>query len=202
VSGRDRNPTADARWAVRYAFALVTFAAAPLEPSVASADDVPTFADREAGADPDETPRDFALMLNPLAIAAGVFGGDADFALIPRLAVSVEGDVFQLGNGGASTALGVGLLVYPMRTTFHGLWLEPRAVYARPLRERLTKFDWATNVLGAGGVAGWQWTWDYGFSMRLGVGAMRFIGGNGAPGIPVGRYGLDIVLDGSVGWLF
>lgn len=200
MSGRERMPATDAKRAVRCAFALAAVAAAPFEPSVASAEDVPTFADREGG--PDETPRDFALMLNPLAIAAGVYGGDADFGVIPRVAVSVEGDVFQLGTGGASTALGVGLLVYPMRTTFHGLWIEPRVVYARPLRERLTRFDWATNVLGVGGVAGWQWTWDYGLSMRLGAGAMRFVGGNGAPGIPVGRYGLDVVLDGSVGWLF
>jgi hypothetical protein len=141
-------------------------------------------------------------MINPLAIAAGVFGGDVDFAVIRHVAVSVEGAVFQLSDGNVSTALGAGLLVYPARTTFHGLVLEPRVTYARPLREPLTRFEWTTNVVGAGGVAGWQWTWDYGLSARLGGGAEKFFGGHRSPGIPVGVEGLDIVLDGSLGWLF
>lgn len=168
----------------------------------AAAEDAPTFADRDDGVDADEAPRELALMINPLAIAEGVFGGDADFAVIPHVALSIEGAVFQVGGGAVSTAFGIGLLVYPLRSTFHGWVLEPRAVYARPLREPLISFDWRANVAGFGGVAGWQWTWDYGLSLRLGAGVMRFVGGSRAPGLPLGRDGVDILLDGSFGWLF
>jgi len=179
------------------AFSCVTWGASAL-----LADEAPTFADREDGAEADETERGLGMMLNPLAIAAGVFGGDLDFVVVRRIALSAEGAVFQLGDGGTSTALGVGLLVYPTRSAFHGLVLEPRAVYTRPLRQPPFRFDWDANVVGFGGVAGWQWAWDYGFTVRLGAGGMKFIGAARAPGLPLGRDGVDVVLDGSFGWLF
>jgi hypothetical protein len=58
------------------AFTLALALAAP----AARADDPPTFADR-----PDEDVRDadrrFGFLLNPLAMAVGVFGGEVDFVL-------------------------------------------------------------------------------------------------------------------------
>lgn len=184
------------------ALATTALAYATLAVPARAADDVPTFADHDDAAEADETQRAFGLMIDPLAIAEGVFGGDLDIGVLPRVAVGIEGGVFQLANGSAAAALGVGLLVYPIRGTFHGLVLEPCAVYARPLREPLMKFDWRLDVVGLGGIAGWQWTWDYGLSVRLGAGPMRFMGGSRSPGIPVGRDGVDVVLDGSIGWMF
>jgi hypothetical protein len=83
------------------------------------------------------------------------------------------------------------------------LYVEPRVAYARPWSEALTKFDWTVDVVGVGGTAGWQWTWDYGFSVRLGGGAMYFLGGQrGAASNELLAVGPQIVLDGSLGWAF
>jgi hypothetical protein len=45
-----------------------------------ASDDVPTFADR-SDRDIEETDHTLAVLLNPLALAVGVYGGDVDFVL-------------------------------------------------------------------------------------------------------------------------
>jgi hypothetical protein len=167
--------------------------------SAAASEDVPTFADRPAR-DVEDTDRTFALLLDPLAIAAGVYGGDVDIVLGRHFAASVEGDVYLLPTG-AATAVGAGLLFYP-GSTFHGFYLHPRAVYARPLSEGIARFDASTDAVGLGGSAGWQWTWDYGFTARLGAGAMAFVGGSGPTPGTVQLGGPQIILDGCIGWAF
>jgi hypothetical protein len=175
---------------------LLTVAAAP---SVLADDarDAPTFADRSdrdvAGDD-----RTFAILLNPLAAAVGVYGAETDFVLGHHLAVSLEGAFYGL-SGSPATAVGSGLLVYP-GGVFHGLYLEPRLLYVRPLGEKLTRFDLGTDVLGAGATAGWQWTWDYGLTVRIGAGATYFVGGSGPGGVPL--EGPELAMDGSIGWTF
>jgi hypothetical protein len=168
---------------------------------VARADDLPTFADR-----PDEDIRDadrtFALLLNPLAMAAGIFGGEADFVLGRYAAVALEGDLYRRSDA-VGEVLGVGLLVYPLGGAFCRLYLEPRVAYARPLNERIAKVDWSVDAFGFGATAGWQWTWDYGFSVRIGGGALYFLGGP-REAAPSGALdvGPQVVFDGSVGWTF
>jgi hypothetical protein len=167
----------------------------------ARAEDPATYADR-----PDEEigdgDRTFGLLLNPLATAIGVFGGEADFVLGRFAAVAVEGDVYRL-SGVTGLALGGGLPVYPLGRVFHGLYLEPRITYARPLSEAIPAVDWNIDVAGVGGTAGWQWTWDYGLSLRVGSGAMYLFGGHRRGllegGLPTGP---QLVLDGSLGWTF
>jgi hypothetical protein len=185
------------RFLSRSAALVLVVAAAP----TAWADDVrdvPTFADRP-DRDVAEDDRTFAVLLNPLAAALGVYGAEADFVLGHHLAATVEGAVYSL-PGSPATALGGGLLVYP-GAVFHGLYLEPRVVYARPLGEKLTRFDLGSDVLGAGVTAGWQWTWDYGFTVRLGAGGVYFVGGgSGAADVAMG--GPQLVMDGSMGWTF
>jgi hypothetical protein len=165
--------------------------------SAAHAEEAPTFADRTEREVVGED-RTFALLVNPLAAAVGVYGGEADFVLGRHFAASVEGAVANAGDS-LGLAVGGGLLFYP-GTTFHGLYLEPRMVYVRPLTEKVTRFDLGTDVLGVGATAGWQWTWDYGFTVRLGVGGMYFAGG-GSSG-ELGLSGPELVMDGSVGWAF
>ncbi len=169
----------------------------------ASGDEPPTFADR-TDEEVDDSTRSIAFMFNPLATSAGVLGAEADFVLAKRLVVEVEGDVYALG-GNAAMAIGAGLLVYPLRTAFHGLYVEPRAVFARSLGESLIEVNWNTDVAGLGVVAGWQWTWDSGFSVRGGAGAMQYIGGNvnSAPrGAALDIGSAQLVLDASLGWTF
>jgi hypothetical protein len=188
---RGRQPLA---WS---ALTLTLVLAAP----AAGADDPPTFADR-----PDEDIRDadrtFGFMLNPLAMALGVFGGEADFVLGRYAAVAVEGALYRRSDA-AAAVLGAGLLVYPLGGAFHRLYAEPRIAYARPWSEAIGNVDWSADVIGVGATAGWQWTWDYGFSVRIGGGAMYFMGGP-REGAYSGALALgpQVVVDGSLGWTF
>jgi hypothetical protein len=184
----------------RSCLATACACAALLSTSPARGDDAPTFADRET--DAGDTERAFALMINPLSMTVGVFGAEGDLAIMRHVAVGLESDVYELGNGDVSAAVGIGLLVYPIGSGFRGPYVEPRGVYARPLREPLARFEWGVDSVGFGGVAGWQWSWDYGLSARLGAGMMEFLGGGTAPGATVGSGGITVVMDGSIGWLF
>jgi hypothetical protein len=165
----------------------------------ALADDPPTFADR-SDRDVLEEDRTVGLLLNPLAAAVGVYAGEVDIVLGRHFAASVEGAVYNL-NGTTSTALGGGLLFYPS-VAFHGFYLEPRFAYARPLDSHLLHFDLDSEVIGVGSTAGWQWTWDYGFTARLGGGGMYFMGGSSSLPNAVALRGPQLVMDGSVGWTF
>ena len=186
--------------------AFLVVAAATLSARTAAAEEPPTFADRVDRADDsaDKATRSLALVFNPLAISAGIFGAEADFALTERTAVAVEADVYGLGTD-VGVASGIGIVFYPMHPVFHGLYLEPRALVARRASESLLQVDWATDVVGVGGTAGWQWTWDYGFTLRLGGGGMHYFGGSGAviqSSLPVGGGAAVLVADASVGWTF
>ena len=168
---------------------------------LASADDPPTFADR-ADEDIREADRTWGILLNPLAAAMGVYGGEADFVLSRFAALAVEGDLYWRGNT-TGMAVGTGLVVYPLGSAFHQLYFEPRLVYARPLSEPIANLNWSTDVVGLGVTAGWQWTWDYGFSLRVGGGAMDYFGGTRRGGSTrVLALGPQPVLDGSLGWTF
>ncbi|MDP8998768.1 MAG: hypothetical protein M3O46_01505 [Myxococcota bacterium] len=182
------------RWLTAYVWIAAVICTAP----DLRADDVPTFADR-----PDDEIRDsdrnFGFLLNPLAIALGVYGGEADFVIGRYAALAVEADLYRR-NDGTGIALGAGLLVYPLGSALHQLYVEPRVVYARPWSETFPQMDWGSDAVGLGATAGWQWTWDYGFSVRLGGGALYFIGDSRSNSAV--RVGMQLVLDGSMGWSF
>jgi hypothetical protein len=182
---------------------LAAFALAMVAAETAKAEEPPTFADR-ADDSADEATRSLVLAFNPLAMSAGVFGAEADFALTKRTALAVEADVYGLGAD-LGVAGGVGVVFYPTHPVFHGLYLEPRILFARRASESLLEVDWGTDVLGLGGTVGWQWTWDYGFTLRLGGGGMHYFGGSGAvieSSLPVDGSAAVLVADASVGWAF
>jgi hypothetical protein len=167
--------------------------------SVARADDVATFADR-ADEEVRDADRTWGFLLNPLAAAMDVYGGEADFVVARFAAFAVEGALCRSGDN-PGLAIGMGLLVYPLGSALHQLYVEPRVAYARPLREPIPAFAWTRDVVGVGATAGWQWTWDYGFSLRVGGGAMEYLGGPRTQG-PSLAVGPQLVVDGSVGWAF
>jgi hypothetical protein len=175
------------------AFVLALLAAAP----GSRAEDAPTFADRED----DEVraaDRAFGFMINPLAVALGVFGGEADFVLGRHAVVAAEGGVYRRRES-VAVATGVGLLVYPFNSALHGAYIGPHLIYARRLNESVGPFDWGADAIGLGATAGWQWTWDYGLSVRVGAGVMYFLGDAGPNMLATGA---QPVLDGSFGWTF
>jgi len=182
------------RLRVAIAFALLGVAASS---GSAFADDVPTFADRadDAIEDADSS---IAVMFDPLAIACGVFGGEADFVVQRSLAISLDAVGYR-PDAATLGAMGAGLLVYPLRSAFHGLYLEPRVIYTHALSHAVVSGA-SVGALVVAGLSGWQWTWDYGLSIRLGVGAAGSTGGLAvrAPELSVGR--LALIADAGVGW--
>jgi hypothetical protein len=174
--------------------------AASLATRAARADDVPTFADR-----PDNEVEDrhaaVALLSNPLAAATGVFGLEADFVLASKLALAVGGDVYRLADA-PGAALSVGLLAYPFSRALRGFYVEPRVTYARPMKGPLVRLDWDADVVALGGAGGYQWTWDYGLSLRIGIGVQTALAGSfsGMPGQLFGLGGAELVADTSLGW--
>jgi hypothetical protein len=175
-------------------------AALSLGSGAARADDTPTFADRPDD-EIEERRSTVGLMTNPLAAAAGVFGLEADIVLQSKLALAVEGNVYRLGDAPGAAVI-VGLLVYPFSRALRGFYVEPRLAYARAMREPLSQTDWTTDVMGLGGAAGYQWTWDYGLSLRIGIGAQAALGGSlsGVPGQFFGLGGQGLIADTSLGW--
>ena len=168
----------------------------------ARADDEPTFADRSSE-DLPGAERAFALLFNPLEAAMSVYGAEADFVLGRIAALAVEGAMHWRG-GDPATAFGAGLIVYPAARPLRGLFVEPHLVLARPLSESLVRFDWTVDALGVGATAGWQWTWDYGLTVRLGAGGMYTLGGARSSDRAAGAVALgpELVMDGSLGWAF
>jgi hypothetical protein len=164
----------------------------------AFADDPPTFADRadDAIEDADES---VAVLVSPLAVACGVFGGEADVIVQRSIALALDAAVY--GTGASSPAplgaVGAGVLLYPLGTALHAFYVEPRVVYTRALRSDL---GGAPGWVSAVGVVGWQWTWDYGLSVRLGGGLAASTRGfpERAPALTVGPVAL--VADAALGW--
>jgi hypothetical protein len=178
---------------------VATVLAVALTASSAAQAEAPTVYDRDEIGDGEPDHR-FALMLNPLDVALGVYGGEADFVLGDHLVLAVSG-AFYSANSTAATALGAGLLMFPLKSSLHGWYVDPQVAYARPLNEGPVHFDLHTDVAGFGVTSGWQWTWDYGFAVRVGAGAMYF-GGGGGDTQSASMRGAQLVLDGMIGWAF
>ena len=143
----------------------------------------------------DGGPPSFALLANPLALLFGAFGAEGDVVLGDAAALSVEGD--WVSSSGTTVYAGtVGLPVFPWRTLFHGFYLHPRATAALAFGDGA----WA-HVLGLGGTAGWQQTWRFGLTLRIGGGAtyQRALEPGGA-GLAI--LGVRPLLDGEIGWVF
>src|SRR5271155_5056600 len=185
---------ASARWLSR-----VMVAAALLLPRAASAD-TPTKYDEDPVGE-GEADHKFALLLNPVDAALGVYGGEADFVLGDHVAVGVTGAFYTLNNSSAM-ALGAGLLLYPLRGALHGWYVDPQVVWLKPMDESPVHFTWSHDVGGFGCTSGYQWTWDYGFSGRLGAGAMYYDGGSTIDAESARIRGARFVAEGLVGWAF
>jgi hypothetical protein len=173
-------------------------------PSRALADDAPTYADRATDdADDDDAPdRRFAVLFNPLGAALGVYGGEIDFVVARKIVVGVEAAVHRVGATTAR-ALGAGVQLFPFRSALHGFYLHPRFAYARAATDVGDGTTFDADVLGLGGTVGYQWTFDYGFSIRVAGGAMWFTDAARDPAQP--RPALDgtrPIADASLGWAF
>jgi hypothetical protein len=176
---------------------LVAVGAATFAPSAWA--DPPTEYDRDEIGDK-EPDHKFALMINPLDALVGVYGGECDFVLLDHLVLTAQGAFYNI-NGSNAMALGTGAMMFPLTGALHGWYVDPQVVMVKPLNESPVHFDWHNDGAGFGVTSGWQWTWDYGFALRLGAGAMYYAGGGGDPQSAPIR-GAQPVLEGMLGWAF
>jgi hypothetical protein len=173
----------------------------------ARAAEAPTFADRDPPA-AEGRDRSFALLLNPISFAYGLFGAEGDFVVTPVLVATVEVDAARLPRGGPgpnALSAATSLLVYPSGSALHAFYAGARVAFVRPWRQPELHLDFHGDVVECGLSAGWQWTWDYGLSVRLGAGPLLAVGGVPpvvSPELAVGPARLALAVDASIGWAF
>ena len=187
-------------------------AAALLFPSTARADDdatpnvaTPAVNGETPRPNDDEKPaHSVGLFANPLGLALGYYGGEVDVPVSRHVAIGGEVQYYALGDTTAFGA-GAGVLVFPTKETFEGLYLYPRVSYANAT-SKAGDIVVTADVYGIGATAGYQWTWDSGFSVRLGGGVVYYAASAhaSADGVEakVALDGAKPVLDGNVGWVF
>lgn len=186
----------------RYTVAAAAIALVAMFTSESARAEGPTFADRDIEAEDDD--RTFGVFFNPLGAAVGVYGGEVDFVVAQHVSLNLQGAIYRIGDTTAH-GVGFGAQLFPMRGAFHGFYLYPQLAYAHASSD-LPDVSASADVLGIGGTVGWQWTWDYGFSFRLGGGAMWFAGStetatDGAH-VQLALTGARPVVDASLGWTF
>ena len=108
----------------------------------------------------------------------------------------MEGDWTSLG---ATSAYGVtaGVPLFPWRILFHGFYLHPRVMAAYA-----TTRDVSADIVGGGGTLGWQHTFRFGLSLRVGGGAAYAVAVGQENAASLGFTGVRPLLDGEVGWVF
>jgi hypothetical protein len=144
----------------------------------------------------DGGPRSFGLLLNPLALALGTVAVEGDVVLGDAAALSVEGDWMSAG-GASAYGLTLGVPLFPWRIIFHGFYVHPRALAARASSDGIS-----SEVLGIGGTLGWQHTFRFGLSLRVGGGAVYEVALGQVAGASFAVTGVRPLLDGEVGWVF
>jgi hypothetical protein len=144
----------------------------------------------------DGGPRSFGLLFNPLALALGTVAVEGDFVLGEAAALSVEGDWMPTG-GGSAYGVAVGVPLFPWRVVFHGFYVHPRAMAAYATNGGLS-----ADVVGIGGTLGWQHTFRFGLSLRIGGGAAYEVALGQDAGASFAVTGVRPLLDGDVGWVF
>jgi hypothetical protein len=142
------------------------------------------------------------IFVNPLGIAFGVFGAEFDYAVAEKLTLNISGSFYKTGN---TTAFGggVGAQWFPLEKAFHRFWIMPRVDFAAATAEE-QGISASAKLLAVGGLLGWQWTWDGGFSIRLGGGAMYYtaLAEDEDKTVEVGLKGVLPSLDFSIGYTF
>jgi hypothetical protein len=163
----------------------------------------------------DVGPRTFAVLAevgtDGLQAVGPRIGAELNLGLGDAAALSLRGDWLALaaaegvhgaaggsgsaGAGGYGVSLGV--LLFPGRVPFHGLYVHPRASW-----QRVAAGGASADVVGAALTVGYAWTSRWGGTLRLGLGASYDSTLSGAAPAMGSSFGLQPVADAAVGWVF
>jgi hypothetical protein len=143
----------------------------------------------------DRGPRTLGVFVDPLSLAFGEAGAEVDLALGEDVAASMQGSVIAVGPTTAWAAR-VGLPIFPRQVAFHGFYLHPRVTMAAA-----TTNGAGAELFAAGGTVGYEWTWTWGGTLRLGGGASWWTAFAGdATGLAI--TGVRPEIDATIGWVF
>jgi len=90
-----------------------------------------------------------------------------------------------------------GVALFPWRVVFHGLYVHPRVMAAYAAGPGV-----GADVVGIGGAIGWQQTFRFGLTLRVGGGAAYEAAFGESGGARFATTGVRPVVDGDVGWVF
>jgi hypothetical protein len=143
----------------------------------------------------DGRPRSAAVVVDPIAMSLGQLGAEVDVAVGEIIAVSMAGDWTPRGAATVARAE-LGAAFFPQRFAFHGL-------YVRPWLECMSAAGDSPSgrAIGVGATVGYEWTWPFGATLRVGGGvsyAKVLEGEKGA----MAMEGLAPRLDANIGWVF
>jgi hypothetical protein len=150
--------------------------------------------------------KNYGVFVNPLGLLAGSLNVEIAFAINEKAAFTVGGAFAQAGvrigsEGLSATAYGgqVGLLIYPQERVFNRFYVNPFAVGMRAHIKDGSLTSEATLV-GGGAIAGYHWTWNGGFSLRLG-GGLAYVHAVATSGdAEIVFAGVGPALEGALGW--
>jgi hypothetical protein len=144
----------------------------------------------------DGGPRSAGVLVHSLPTALGSVGVEVDVAFGANAALSIEGDWLPLAAIRMTTA-SIGVPLFPQRFAFHGFYVHPRLEWARASAQGT-----AVQIGGAAVLAGYEWTWLPGATIRLSGGAAysKAMGAAQAPSPTL--VGIHPELDAALGWIF
>lgn len=143
----------------------------------------------------DGGPRSVGMLVHPLTMATGWYGGEVDAAVNEHGVLSVEGEGCFTGLHGFHVALGG---AYFFRRSFHGLYFRDTVDWARVALDGV-----AGSGLGTSFTLGYAWTWSVGPTLRLGGGfRLAYDGVAGAQPSPLALNDVGLKLDADLGWVF
>jgi hypothetical protein len=144
----------------------------------------------------DGGPRSAGVLVHSLPTALGSVGVEVDVAFGANAALSIEGDWLPLAAIRMTTA-SIGVPLFPQRLAFHGFYVHPRLEWARASAQGT-----AVQIGGAAVLAGYEWTWLPGATIRLSGGAAysKAMGAAQAPSPTL--VGIHPELDAALGWIF
>jgi hypothetical protein len=155
------------------------------------------------------------VFVNPLGLVFGVFGAEVDFKLAEVATINVGGSYYRrsisiLDSTTTTNAFGgdLGAQFFPLGRAFNQLYVYPRVSYARASATRtepgIADMSANSSVLGVGATVGYQWTYNPGFSLRLGAGMMYYsaLAKDDNSTVEIALSGVFPAIDASLGWTF
>ena len=172
----------------------------------------------ESVAKPPEDKFTMGIYFNPLSILFGYYGLELDFS--PQRLYSINVGAYYYSHSVGMTGfadvkttayeadLGVQFFLTGQKP-LHGFYVYPRIAYAKAKAEMTFEGSTAgaeASLIGLGATLGYQWNWQP-FSLRLGGGAMDYIGsakstGDSTTSVELSMKGVAPLIDLTIGFAF